>query len=275
MGSSVPDFAKLHALRHLVPKVVANKLLKATGLDTSDVCVALAASLSTSTLIGFLDGTRLNASSLLACHNMYVKARAPGSREITLDSIWDNLGLFCFFIATTIKILASLGIHAENLTSLVDSAFEILEAVPTLHASLVLKRVILPSLQEALEQCGSFVKAWVETLSLSPLGELTLEDTRIVLEILAIQDDWKRNLSQFGLHSASVFSSFYPIFSLETSLQESSSSHSKRKLPARGSREAWPSKVPSHRQDTSSSPATRTRTRTHTNPYGTKANAAG
>jgi hypothetical protein len=69
MGASVPAaLAKLHALKHLVSKVVAIELLKETGLDSSDACVALAAALSSAVLTGFLDGTRLTISGMLTCH---------------------------------------------------------------------------------------------------------------------------------------------------------------------------------------------------------------
>jgi len=70
MAASVPSLAKLHALKHLTSKVVANELLKKTGPGSSNArVVTLAAALSPSVLTGFPGGSRLTVSNLLICHN--------------------------------------------------------------------------------------------------------------------------------------------------------------------------------------------------------------
>jgi hypothetical protein len=110
MEASVPAaLAKLHALKHLVSKVVAIELLKETGLDSPDACVALAAAVSSVVLTGFLDGTRLTISGLFTCHNAFVKVHAPGSREFTLEDMLSDLNRFRSFITTIKKTLGLLG----------------------------------------------------------------------------------------------------------------------------------------------------------------------
>jgi hypothetical protein len=125
MAAGVPPLAKLHAIKHLVAKVVAIELLKETGLDSSNACVALAAALSPSILTGFLDGSRLTVANLLICYNAYIKVRAPGSRAYSLVEILTTLTRFRSFISITIKLLAALGLPAESLVTLVDLAMTI------------------------------------------------------------------------------------------------------------------------------------------------------
>jgi hypothetical protein len=56
ISASVPALAKLHAINHAISKVVANELLKETGLEDELAVTALADSLPSSILLGFLDG---------------------------------------------------------------------------------------------------------------------------------------------------------------------------------------------------------------------------
>jgi hypothetical protein len=58
MAAGVPALAKLHAINHATSKVVAAELLKETGLEYELAVTALAAALSPSILLGFLDGSR-------------------------------------------------------------------------------------------------------------------------------------------------------------------------------------------------------------------------
>jgi hypothetical protein len=130
MATGVPALAKLHAIKHLVSKFLAIKLLKETELDSSNACLSLAAALSPSILTGFLYGSRLTVANLLICYNAYIKVRAPGSRAYSSPEILTTLTRFRSFILIIIKPLAALGLHAESLMTLVDSAMAIEEAGP-------------------------------------------------------------------------------------------------------------------------------------------------
>jgi hypothetical protein len=115
MAAGVPALAKLHAIKHVTSKVVAVELLKETGLESSNAVVALAAALSPSILTGLLDGSRLNVANLLICYNAYKQVRASGCRAYSLTEILSNLTFFRSFILVVIKLLAALGLHAEDL----------------------------------------------------------------------------------------------------------------------------------------------------------------
>jgi hypothetical protein len=107
MAAGVPALVKLHAIKHVTSKVVAIELLKETGLESSNAAVALAAALSPSILIGFLDGSRLNVANLLICYNAYKQVRAPGCRSYSLTEILSNLTFFRSFILVVVKLLAA------------------------------------------------------------------------------------------------------------------------------------------------------------------------
>jgi hypothetical protein len=114
MAAGVPSLAKLHAIKHATSKVVAAELLKETGLDEIAVA-ALAATLSPSILTGFLDGSRLNVANLLICYNAYKQVRVPGCRAYSLTEILSHLTFFRSFILVSVKLLAALGLNAENI----------------------------------------------------------------------------------------------------------------------------------------------------------------
>jgi hypothetical protein len=118
MAAGVPALAKLLAINHATSKVVAAELLKETGLEYELAVTALAAALSPSILLGFLDGSRLNVANLLICYNAYKQVRVPGSRVYTLTDILSNITFFRSFILVVVKLLAALGLHAENLMTL-------------------------------------------------------------------------------------------------------------------------------------------------------------
>jgi hypothetical protein len=71
VAAGVPALAKLHAINHVTSQVVAAELLKETGQEDELAVTALAAALPSSTLLGFLDGSRLNVAHLLICYNAY------------------------------------------------------------------------------------------------------------------------------------------------------------------------------------------------------------
>jgi hypothetical protein len=106
--------------------------------------------------------------------------------------------------------LAALGLHAENLMALVDLASLIEEALPTYSLIRVLNTVIPPSLHETLEHFSSSIKAWIVYFSSVPVGHLVLEASRVHAALKAINKDRKRDLSQFGLPSSSLFASINP-----------------------------------------------------------------
>jgi hypothetical protein len=207
MAAGVPALAKLHAIKHATSKVVAVELLKKTGLDSSNSVVALAAALSPSILTGFLDGSRLNVANLLIRYNAYKQVRVPGCRPYSLTEILSNLTFFRSFILVVIKLLAALGLHAENLMTMVDLATSIEEALPPSSLLRVLSTVIPPSLRESLEHFSSSIKAWIVSFSSVPVDHLVLEASRVHAALKAINKDRKRDLSQFGLPSSSLFAS--------------------------------------------------------------------
>ena len=85
--------------------------------------------------------------------------RAPGSRAYSLPEILSNLTHFRSFTFVIIKLLAALGLHAEDLMTLVDLAMTLEEALPPSAVSSVLSTVIPPSLDESLDHFGASVKA--------------------------------------------------------------------------------------------------------------------
>jgi hypothetical protein len=86
-------------------------------------------------------------------------------------------------------------------------ASSIEEALPHSAVVKVLSTVIPPSLDESLEHFGSSMKAWIVSFSSVPAGHLILEASRVQEALVAVNKDRKRDLSQFGLPSSSVFSS--------------------------------------------------------------------
>jgi hypothetical protein len=81
ISAGVPSLVKLHAINHATSKVVASELLKETGLDDELAVAALAATLSSSLLLGFLDGSRLNVAtfSFVTMHTSKCGFLAAGS----------------------------------------------------------------------------------------------------------------------------------------------------------------------------------------------------
>jgi hypothetical protein len=124
-----------------------------------------------------------------------------------LTEILSNLTFFRSFILVVIKLLAALGLHAEDLMTLVDLATSLEEALPPSAALRVLSTVIPPSLNESLDHFGSSIKAWIVSFSSVPLGHLVLEASRVHKALVAVNRDRKQDLSQFGLPSSSIFSS--------------------------------------------------------------------
>jgi hypothetical protein len=104
--------------------------------------------------------------------------------------------------------LAALGLHAEDLMTLVDLATSLEEALPPSAVLRVLRTVIPPSLNESLDHFGSSIKAWIVSFSSVPVGHLVLEASRVQEALEAVNIDRKRDLSQFGLPSSRVLSSF-------------------------------------------------------------------
>ena len=81
---------------------------------------------------------------------------------------------FRSFILVAVKLLAALGLYAENLMTLVDLATSIEEALPTSSLFKVLNTVIPPSLHESLEHFSYSIKAWIVSFSSVPVGHLVL-----------------------------------------------------------------------------------------------------
>jgi hypothetical protein len=210
VAAGVPALAKLHAINHVTSKVVAAELLKETGQEDELAVTALAAALPSSTLLGFLDGSRLNVPNLLICYNAYKQVRIPGCRVYTLAEILSNLTLLRSFILVSITLLAALGLQAQNLLALVDLATAIEEALPPAFLFKVLESVIPPSLHASLEHFSASIKGWIVSSSSIPMGHLVLEASRVHAALKAIHEDRRRDLSQFGLQSSSLFSSISP-----------------------------------------------------------------
>jgi hypothetical protein len=210
VAAGVPALAKLHAINHVTSKVVAAELLKETGQEDELAVTALAAALPSSTLLGFLDGSRLNVPNLLICYNAYKQVRIPGCRVYTLTEILSNLTLLRSFILVSITLLAALGLQAQNLLALVDLATAIEEALPPAFLFKVLESVIPPSLHASLEHFSASIKGWIVSSSPVPMGHLVLEASRVHAALKAIHEDRRRDLSQFGLQSSSLFSSISP-----------------------------------------------------------------
>jgi hypothetical protein len=151
--------------------------------------------------------------------------------------------------------LAALGLHAENLMTLVDLASSIEEALPTSSLFRVHNTVIPRSLYESLEHFGSSIKAWIVSFSSVPVDHLVLEASRVHAALKAINKDRKRDLSQFGLPSSSLFASV----SSAAPRQDSSSSLKpftsalKRKAQVYRSAESHLRHSSDHRAKTSSS----------------------
>ena len=89
--------------------------------------------------------------------------------------------------------------------TLVDLSIAIEDAIPSASLFKVLDNVIPPSLHASLDHYSSSIKAWLVSLSSAPIGDLVLEDAKIHAAIKAINKDRKRDLSQFGLDSSSLF----------------------------------------------------------------------
>jgi hypothetical protein len=126
-----------------------------------------------------------------------------------LTEILSNLTFFRSFILVVIKLLAALGLHAEDLMTSVDLATSLEEALPPSSVLRVLSTVIPPSLNESFEHFGSSIKAWIVSFSSVPVGHLVLEASRVQAALVAINKDRKRDLSQFVLPSSSVFASVF------------------------------------------------------------------
>ena len=218
-AASVPALAKLHAINHAVSRVVSAELLKETGQEDDLAITALASALPTPTLLGLLDGSKLNVGNLLTCYNAYKQVRIPGCRVFNMTEILSNITLLRSFILVSITLLKALGLHAENLLTLVDLATAIEEALPPALLFKVLESVIPPSLLASLDHYSSSIKAWLVSSSSAPVGHLVLEASRVHAALKAIQDERRRDLSQFGLPTISLFSSIKPASSSSTSSQ--------------------------------------------------------
>ena len=130
--------------------------------------------------------------------------------------------LFRSFILVSVKLLAALGLHAENLMTLVDLVTSIEDALPTSSLLRVPSTAIPPSLHESLEHFSSSIKAWVVSFSSVPVGHLVLEASRVHAALKAINKDRRLDFSQFGLPSSSLLasvSSAAPRQELSSSLQ--------------------------------------------------------
>jgi hypothetical protein len=103
-----------------------------------------------------------------------------------LTEILSNVTFFRSFILVAVKLLATLGLHAENLMTLVDLATSIEEALPPSSLLKVLNTVIPPSLHESLEHFSSSIKAWIVSLSSVQVGHLVLEASRVHAALKAI-----------------------------------------------------------------------------------------
>jgi len=257
ISASVPVLPKLHAINHAISRVVAHELLKETGLDEELAVTALADTLPSSILLGFLDGSRLNVANLLICFNAYKQVRIPGCRIYTLKDTLSNVSLIRAFILVVVKLLSALGLHVENLMTLVDLSIAIEDAIPSASLFKVLDNVIPPSLHASLDHYSSSIKAWLVSLSSAPIGDLVLEDAKIHAAIKAINKDRKRDLSQFGLDSSSLFA---PGKSAPHQDSSSSSLPSalKRKAPDHRSAELHPGTGKSNRRAKSSSSSSHT-----------------
>jgi hypothetical protein len=155
ISASVPALAKLNAINHAISRVVANELLKETGLEDELAVTALADTLPSSILLGFLDGSRLNVANLLICFNAYKQVRIPGCRICTLKDALSNITFIRAFILVIVKLLSALGLHAENLMTLVDLSIAIEDAIPSASLFKVLDNVIPPSLHASLDHYSS------------------------------------------------------------------------------------------------------------------------
>jgi hypothetical protein len=107
-AASVPALAKLHAINHAVSRVVTAELLKETGQEDDLAVTALASALPTPTLLGLLDGSKLNVGNLLTCYNAYKQVRIPGCRVFNMTEILSNITLLRSFILVSITLLKAL-----------------------------------------------------------------------------------------------------------------------------------------------------------------------
>jgi hypothetical protein len=179
--------------------------------------------------------------------------RVPGYRAYSLTEILSNLTFFRSFILVVIKLLAALGLHAEELMTLVDLATSLEKALPPPSILRVLSTVLPPSLNESLEHFGSSIKAWIFSFSSVPVGHLVLEASRVQAALVAINKDRKRDLSQFGLPSSSVFPSVISAAPRQISLMQPLTSALKRKAQDYRSAESHPGHFSSDRRAKASS----------------------
>jgi hypothetical protein len=80
------------------------------------------------------------------------------------------------------------------------------EMLPQDEFSIVLTNVIIPSLFDSFELLGSSFRTLYNTLSLSSFLPFEPDFDRVNGSIFAIQEVHSKNLAQFGLDSATVFS---------------------------------------------------------------------
>jgi hypothetical protein len=178
-----------------------------------------------------------------------------------MTDILSNITFFRSFILVAVKLLAALGLHAENLVTLVDLATAIEEALPPAYLFKVLDNVIPPSLHASLEHFSSSIKAWIVSLSSVPVCNLVLEASRVHAALKAINKDRKLDLSRFGLQSSSLFASigFIPTCQNSSSSLQPLTSAFKRKPQDYHSAASHPGHSSNRRVKSSSSSPLRAR----------------
>jgi hypothetical protein len=232
ISANVPALPKLFAIKHAISRVVAQELIKETGLDEELAVSALADALPSSILLGFLDGSQLNVANLLICFNAYKQVRIPGCRIYTLKDTLSNVSHIRAFILVVVKLLSALGLHGENLMTLVDLSITIEDSIPSASLFKLLDNVIPPSLHASLDRYSASIKAWLVSLSSAPIGYLVVDDAKILAAIKAVNKDRKRDLSQFGLDPGLFAPGKLALH------QDSSSSSSSSSLPSALKRKA-------------------------------------
>jgi hypothetical protein len=140
----------------------------------------------------------------------------------------------------------------------VDLATAIEESLPPALLFKVLQSVIPPSLHASLEHYNSSIKAWLVSSSSAPVGHLVLEASRVHAALKAIHEERKRDLSQFGLQSSSLFSSIAPASSSSSSLQPLPSALKRKPQDNRGA-DSYPDRSGKRRAKSPSSNILRAR----------------
>ena len=118
-----------------------------------------------------------------------------------------DLSRLLSFLKIAVKVLSALGFSVQNFPMFGEQATVLSEMLPQDKLSTVLTKVVVPSLFDSFELLGASFRTWYNTLSPLPFPPFEPDLDRANAALLAIQEARSKNLSQFGLDSATVFSS--------------------------------------------------------------------